>query len=143
MRNIDAAVKLIKDFEGLRLNAYVCAAGKRTIGYGHVILPGDGHMEHITEAEADALLEKDLGRFCEGVERLITLPLADNQFGALVSFAFNAGLGALAKSTLRRKLNAGDYAAVPGELMKWTKAGGKELSGLVRRRKAEAELWGE
>ncbi|WP_247643165.1 lysozyme [Brucella sp. B13-0095] len=73
------------------------------------------------------------------VERLVKVPLTDNQFAALVSFDFNTG--ALDKSTLLKKLNKGDYAAVPVELMKWVNAGGKKINGLVNRRAAEAGLW--
>jgi hypothetical protein len=75
------------------------------------------------------------------VDRLVTVPLSQNQFDALVSFTFNVGEGALAKSTLLKKLNAGKYSEVPAELMKWTKGGGRELPGLVRRRRAECALW--
>jgi hypothetical protein len=87
------------------------------------------------------ILASDLVKFEDGVDNLVKVPLKQNQFDALVSFAFNVGLGALGKSTLLKKLNAGQYDAVPAELMKWTKAGGKELPGLVRRRRAEAALW--
>ena len=97
--------------------------------------------ETLTKKQALDRFDKDLKKFEAGVSESVTVPLTQNQFDALVSFVFNVGLGAFQKSTLLRKLNAGDYAAVPGELMKWTKAGGKELPGLVRRRRAEAGLW--
>ena len=139
-----AGINLIKEFEGVRLKAYKCPAGVYTIGVGHtsaagppVVKPG---ME-ITNAQAMKILAQDLVQFEDGVEAAVKVPLSQNQFDALVSFAFNVGLGAFQKSTLLRKLNAGQYDAVPAELMKWTKAGGTELPGLVRRRRAEAALW--
>ena len=95
----------------------------------------------LTKKQALDRFDADLKKFEAGVDDSVTVPLEQHQFDALVSFAFNVGLGALRKSTLLRKLNAGDYAAVPAELMKWTKAGGKELPGLVRRRRAEAGMW--
>jgi lysozyme len=132
--------RLIKKAEGIRLKAYRCPAGVWTIGYGHTHGVQEGMV--IDLAEAEEILRLDLERFARGVELLLKVPVTDNQFAVLVSFAFNLGLGALAKSTLLRKLNAGDYAAVPEQLMRWTKAAGVELPGLVKRRKAEAELWG-
>jgi len=75
------------------------------------------------------------------VERYIAVPLTDNQYVALVSFTFNLGAGSLKTSTLRRRLNTGDYDAIPSELARWVKAGGKALAGLVRRRVAEGELF--
>lgn len=137
--------ELVKRFEGLKTKAYRCPAGVWTIGYGHTegVKPG---ME-ITEEEAERLLYEDLTDAAEQVERLVRVPLTDNQFASLVSFVFNAGAGSLESSTLLRRLNAGDYDAVPSELAKWVKAtnpktGKKEtLAGLVRRRAAEGELW--
>jgi lysozyme len=136
-----AGLKLIKEFEGLRLTAYVCPAGVLTIGYGSTgshVMPG----KSITRAQADALLLKDLARFEAGVSELITKPLTQAQFDALVSFAFNLGCGALEESTLRRRLNGGEDAntVIAQELPKWVKAGGATLPGLVRRRAAEVEL---
>lgn len=133
-------LELIKRHEGLRLRAYKCPADVWTIGYGSTgphVSPG----MVITETQADILLRKDVARFEEGVSRLVKVKLTQGQFDALVSFSFNVGLGALGKSTLLRKLNAGRYADVPAELMKWTKAGGRELPGLVKRRRDEAGLW--
>jgi lysozyme len=95
----------------------------------------------ISHAEAEALLRRDLERFERVVDATITVPLNDNQFAALVSFAFNVGVDAFAKSTLRKKLNAGQYDAVPGELMKWVSSKGKRMDGLVNRRAAEIGTW--
>lgn len=131
---------LIKRFEGLKTKAYICPAGVLTIGYGSTgphVKPG----MVISEAEAERLLIKDLARFEAAVERLVKVPLTDGQFAALVSFAFNVGEGAWAKSTLLKKLNAGKYDAVPSELNKWVNGGGKRLQGLVNRRAAEGGLW--
>lgn len=131
---------LIKQWEGCRLTAYKDVAGVLTIGYGSTgphVRPG----MTITQEEADNLLIADLARFERAVEKQVKVPLTDGQFAALVSFAFNVGEGALAKSTLLKKLNAGNYGAVPGELAKWVNAGGRKLQGLVNRRAAEAGLW--
>lgn len=139
----DAALALIRQWEGIRLEAYRDIAGVLTIGYGSTrdVRPG----MRISEAEATERLRADLATAEAAVERLVRVPLNDNQFGALVSFVFNVGQGAFADSTLRRKLNAGDYAAVPGELAKWNKArvNGvlQPVAGLSNRRAAEAGLW--
>lgn len=131
---------LIKKFEGLRLSAYYCPAGVLTVGYGST---GD-HVKVgmiLTEAEAEVLLKKDLERFEKGVAALVTVHLTDNQFAALVAFAFNVGLNALKNSTLLKKLNAGDYAGASAEFPRWNKAGGVVMLGLTRRRNAEKDLF--
>jgi lysozyme len=135
----DEGLALIKQWEGLKLTAYLCPAKVWTIGYGSTL--GVTESMKITKAKAEKLLLKDLERFEAAIERLVSVPLNDNQFAALVSWAFNVGEGAVAKSTLIRKLNAGDYDAVPQELARWNKAGGKVLTGLSNRRAAEAGLW--
>jgi lysozyme len=140
----DKGVALIKAHEGLRLNAYLCPAKVWTIGYGHTSAAGDPAVRQgmkITRPEADTILRRDLAMFERGVSRRVKVPLTQNQFDALVSFAFNVGLGAFERSTLLRRLNAGQHQAVPAELMKWTKGGGRELPGLVNRRRDEAGLW--
>lgn len=129
---------LIKEFESCELKAYRCPAGILTIGYGST----GAHVKVgmvITVPEAEALLKKDLARFEKRVNDLVKVPLSQEQFDALVSFDFNTG--ALHKSTLLKRLNAGEYAAVPAELNKWVKSKGKTLRGLVRRRAAEGQLW--
>lgn len=131
---------LIKSSEGLRLKAYRCPADVPTIGYGST----GPHVRMgmtITEAEAEALLRKDLARFEAGVVKLAG-PMTPGQFSALVSFAFNLGLGALGKSTLLKKHKAGDFAGAKAEFAKWNRAGGRVLAGLTKRRAAEAELYG-
>lgn len=135
---------LLQKFEGCKLKAYKCPAGILTIGYGHTSAAGNPQVTEgmtITQAEADTILAKDLYTFEQGVSKCVTVSLNQNQFDTLVDFAYNAGLGALQKSTLLKKVNAGDFDAVPAELMKWTKGGGKELPGLVRRRQAEIAVW--
>lgn len=137
------ALEKIKQFEGLRLEAYMCSAGVWTIGYGHTgdVKKGD----KITESKAEDLLIEDIARFESRVQELVKVELSNWQFAALVSFDFNTG--ALHKSTLLKKLNKRDYNAVPAELMKWTKAKDPKtgklvvLQGLVNRRAAEAGMW--
>lgn len=142
MINVET-LALIKQWEGCRLTAYKDVAGIWTIGYGHTRSAKQGMV--ISQTDADNLLRLDLEEFEEAVSKLVKVGLTDNQFGALVSFAFNVGVGAFGRSTLLRKLNAGEYGAVPTELMKWDKArvGGKlqPVQGLANRRAAEAGLW--
>lgn len=131
--------ELIKSFEGLELEAYLCPADIWTIGYGHTGNVKEG--DSITKAEAEALLDKDLQTFRNGVKRLVKVPLNENQFGALVSFAYNLGLGSLQNSTLLKMLNAGDYTGAADQFLRWNKSGGKVLTGLVRRREAERAVF--
>jgi lysozyme len=144
MQTSQKGVDLIKEFEGLRLKAYLCPARVWTIGYGHTTAAGPPIVQPgmtITKAQAEEILRSDLGKYEAGVLNLVKVSLTQSQFDALVSFAYNCGVGALARSTLLKRVNAGRFDAVPAELMKWTKAGGRELAGLVRRRRAEAALW--
>lgn len=135
---------LVKEFEGLRLKAYKCPAAVWTIGYGHTSAAGDPEVVpgmEITKAEAEEILKRDMVQYEAGVERLVKVDLTQGQFDALVDFAYNAGVGALAKSTLLKRVNEERFDDCPAEFMKWTKGGGKELPGLVRRRRAEVKLW--
>lgn len=131
---------LVKSFEGLRLKAYKDSVGVWTWGYGstgpHVTPDKIG-----TKEEAEQLLKKDLERFEKGVSDLVKVPLNQNQFDALCSFAFNLGLGNLKSSTLLKKLNAFDYIGASKEFERWNRAGGKVLAGLTRRRIAERDLF--
>ncbi len=131
---------LIKGFEGLRLNAYQDSGGVWTIGYGHTggVKPGDS----ISQAQAEQYLRQDTGSAQQAVRNAVKVPLTQNQFDALVSFTYNLGAGALQKSTLLKKLNAGDYAGAQAEFGKFVHAGGQVLQGLVRRRGEEAALFG-
>ena len=141
MRSINkAGIDLIKKFEGLKLEAYYCPAGVLTVGYGHTGKDVKLYQK-ISAEQAEKLLDADLRKFEYGVSEALRVPVSDNQFAALVSFAFNLGLGALRKSTLLKKLNSGDYDAVPVELKKWVNVGGAPSLGLIRRRKAEIDLW--
>ena len=142
MKTSAAGKKLIVDFEGLRLDAYICPSGVPTIGVGHT--GTDVTMgTRITEAHAMRLLEQDLAKFEEAVGRLISIKLTQPQFDALVSFAFNCGAGALEESTLRKRLNAGEdpNTVAKEELPKWCKGPNGPLAGLVRRRTAEVNLF--
>jgi lysozyme len=138
-------LKLIKHFEGLRLKAYYDPAGVLTIGYGTTERAGIGAHIHpgmaITEKQAEAWLIATVEKIETMLDRYIDVPVNGNQYSALVSFVYNEGIGNFSKSTLRRKLNAGDYAGAANEFPKWRKAGGKVLAGLVRRRAAERELF--
>ena len=131
--------ELIKSFEGLELEAYLCPADIWTIGYGHTGDVKEG--DTITKAEAEDLLDKDLEKFRSGVNRCVKVPLNENQFGALVSFAYNVGIGSLQSSTLLKLLNAGDYDAAADQFPRWNKSGGKVLTGLTRRREAERAVF--
>ena len=136
----DSGVNLIKDFEGLRLSAYQDSCGGWTIGYGHTggVEPG----ERITQSQAEELLRKDTGWAQDAVRQQVHVPLTQRQFDALTSFTFNLGAGALQGSTLLAKLNAVDYAGAQAEFGRFVHAGGRVLQGLVRRRAAEADLFG-
>lgn len=130
---------LVRHFEGCRLTAYRCPAGVLTIGYGSTFNVKPGQI--ITQDEAEARLRIDLIRAAIWVDQLVTADVTDDQFGALVSFVFNIGRGAFSGSTLLKKLNSGDFAGAAAEFSRWTKAGGVDLPGLVRRRAAERALF--
>lgn len=140
MRTSPQGFDLIKHFEGCRLEVYKCSAGVPTIGWGHTgpdVKPG----MRWTQQQADRALEDDLVKFERAIAEQIKVELTQSQFDALVSFAFNLGPGALFKSTLRKLLNAGDYAGAAGQFPLWNKAAGKVLAGLTRRRLAEQALF--
>ena len=141
MRKINnAGLNLIKNAEGFSPIPYYCSGGILTIGYGSTgshVKPG----MHISKAEADMFLMRDLHDAESAVSRLITRKLNDNQYAALVSFTFNLGSGKLQASTLRRKCNDGFDEEVATEFLKWVFGGGRRLSGLVKRRRAEADLY--
>lgn len=147
-RKIDAeALAHVKRWEGFRAKAYPDPGSRDgkpvTIGYGQTRRNGKPIKlgETITEAEAEAWLLQELARVSAVVDRLVKVPLSDNQHGALVSFTYNVGDDAFAKSTLLKKLNAGDYESVPAQLSRWNKNDGKVMEGLTNRRAAEAGLW--
>ena len=136
---MNPAVHLIKEFEGCKLQAYKCPADVWTIGYGHTDGVKEGDV--ITQEKADALLAADIDLFSSGVKRLVSANLDYNQLGALVSFAFNVGLGNFRHSSLLRLVNQGDFLDAANEFLKWNKANGKVLPGLTRRREAERALF--
>ena len=135
MRISEKGIELIKSFEGLRLEAYLDSVAVPTIGYGHT--RGVKLGQTITQEQADTLLEEDIHEFELAIQRLVHVNLTQNQFDALVSFTFNLGIGSLKQSTLLKKLNAGDITGAANEFNRWVYAGGKKLTGLVKRRSAE------
>ena len=132
-------LEMITHFEGLELNAYQCAAGVWTIGYGHNKGVQKGMV--ISEDTANEMLVEELNEYENYINTLVNVELNQNQFDAMVSWVYNLGGGNLKASTLLKVLNAGDYAGVPAQMMRWNKAGGKVLEGLTRRRQAEADLF--
>ena len=139
MKTSQYGIDLIKHFEGCVLNAYKCPAGVWTIGYGHTkdVQPGD----EWSEDHADHMLEVELHEYEGYINNLVTCPLTQNQFDALVSWVYNLGSANLQASTLLKRLNAGDYPDVPNQIKRWNKAGGEVLEGLTRRREAEATMF--
>lgn len=135
----EAGIQLIKKFEGCSLKAYKCPAGIWTIGYGHTLKVNEGQT--ITKKQAEDLLKQDLRSFELTVNNLVNVPLNQNQFDALVSFCYNLGAGNLKSSTLLKLLNKEDYIAAAEQFDRWVYAGGKKLSGLVKRRAAEKKLF--
>ena len=145
MRTSDAGVSLIKTFEGFRAKPYRCPAGIPTIGYGATFYP-DGRKVSmndpaITEARATELLRNMLDGFERGVLRLVAVPLAQHEFDALVSFAYNVGIEALAGSTLLKRLNANDKKGAADQFLRWNRSDGRVMSGLTRRREAERAMF--
>lgn len=132
-------LELIKHFEGCELEAYKCPAGVWTIGYGHIKGVQEGMK--ITEMQAEEMLQSELIEYEGYINDLVEVELNQNQFDAMVSWVYNLGGGNLRSSTLLKVLNAGNYAGVPEQMLRWNKAGGKVLEGLTRRRQAEADLF--
>jgi len=145
----DAAIDLICEFEGFVDHWYPDPAlGWKvpTCCYGHTDAAGppkyaDGKDRKFTKAEGRSILAADLEKVATSVFKMVTIPLNPNQFGALVSFTFNLGQGNLSKSTLLKRVNAGQFELAAKEFKKWNRAGGKVLAGLTRRRAAEAALF--
>jgi lysozyme len=149
-------IEMIKHHEGVKQKPYQCPALLWTVGVGHVIDPNhikvpiaerkalpipDGWNRTLSMGEVDEILAQDLQRFESGVRRLCPDGLTPGRFGALVSFAFNVGLGNLQRSSLRMKHNRGDFDGAAEAFLDWTKAGGKVLKGLVSRRNDERALY--
>jgi GH24 family phage-related lysozyme (muramidase)/uncharacterized Zn-binding protein involved in type VI secretion len=140
--------KFLKEKEGFRSQVYEDIAGHCTVGYGSLLHKGacveadfTKYASGITEEQATELFEKELASFENTLNKNVKVDLNQNQFDALVSFAFNVGGGNFRSSTLLKKLNAGEYGKVKGQLNRWVNAGGKKSNGLVNRRKAEGELF--
>jgi lysozyme len=141
-----AGIDLIKSFEGLFLKPYLDAVGIPTIGIGTIQYPNGQKVSMkdpaITEAQAIEFLEHEVNMKASAVEKMVKVPLNDNEYAALVSFSYNVGSNALQTSTLLKLLNSGaDKTAVADQFLRWNKAGGKELKGLTRRREAERSLF--
>jgi lysozyme len=157
MKVSHSAILMIKHHEGVRYKPYKCPAALWTVGVGHVLYPAQTALKAPdrlsyplkpadtrvwSTEEVDALLSADLSRFEQGVSRYCPAAVGNqNQFDALVSFAFNLGLGTLQRSTLRAKFNRGEFDNAAEEFMKFTKAGGKVLRGLLNRRTDERALF--
>ena len=144
MNTSQTGVNLIKGFEGKRLVAYDDGVGVWTIGYGTIKYPNGIRVKKgdtCTELQAETYLKSDLVKFENAINRLVKVPLNQNQFDALASFTYNLGETNLSKSTLLRKLNAKDYKGAADQFLVWNKAGGRVLTGLVRRREAERNLF--
>ena len=132
-------LSLIKKFEGCELEAYQCAAGVWTIGYGST--KGVKEGDTLTQKEADNLLLHEMQEYESYIKELVKVPLKQNQFDALVAWTYNLGPTNLNNSTMLKKINEKDWEEVPNQIKRWNKAGGKVLEGLVRRREAEALLF--
>lgn len=143
MNTSETGLDLIKTFESLRLTTYLDSVGIPTIGYGTTRIDGNPveMSMTITESQADHYLKTKVEEFEKVINRCVTVDLTQNQFDALVSFTYNLGSGNLLKSTLLKKLNAGDYQGAADEFPKWSMAGGHVLAGLLRRRNAERDLF--
>lgn len=146
MKLDEKGYQLIAEFEGLRLSPYLCSAGVPTIGYGSTFYPSGKKVtmqdNPITQATALWMLKETANKFAVEVEKLVIPTLKQNQFNALVSFAFNLGTSALGKSTLLKKVNANpNDPTIRNEFAKWNKAGGRILDGLTKRRTKEANLY--
>lgn len=139
MKTSKTGIELIKKFEGFRPQAYLCSAGFWTIGYGHKIT--NEKFNIITEEFAEKLLLQDLLYSELSVIHNIKYPLNQNQFDALVSLTFNIGGAALQRSTLRQKINKRELVDIRQEFLRWNKAGGKIIAGLIIRRNIEAQLF--
>lgn len=134
-------MEAIKAFEGFSPLEYTCVAGKRTIGYGHVLKPDESYVCGVSEKQAEELLMRDLGLVEAAIDSVVKVPLEEYQRDALVSFAFNIGVYAFQRSTLLKELNVGNYEQVPKQLLRWIYVNGKPCYGLSQRRQAEAAMF--
>jgi len=139
MKISQEGLSLIKKFEGCELEAYKCAAGVWTIGYGSTKSVKEG--DTLTQEKADKLLLHEMNEYEGYVNEMVKVDLKQNEFDSLVSWVFNLGPSNLSSSTLLQKLNNKDWDDVPNQIKRWNKAGGQVKQGLVRRREAEALLF--
>ena len=139
------ALNLIKEFEGFKPRAYRDSVGVWTIGYGTTAMAGVGIAPKagmvITEAQAEEYLQITVDKFAADIMRRLKHPATPNQFGAMVSLAYNVGPGNFARSSVLRRFNANDFTGASVSFRLWNKAGGRVLAGLTRRRAAEAVLF--
>lgn len=135
----ERGIKAIEGYEGVRLNAYLDSVNVPTIGVGHTL--GVKMGDQITKEQAEEFLRADLEDAEYAVNKYVLMPINQNQFDALVSFVFNLGSGAFKGSTLLKRLNAGLYQEAANEFLKWNRAGGVVLQGLVNRRAAERTMF--
>jgi lysozyme len=142
---MNKGIAIIRKYEGLKLRAYICPSGLATIGFGATFYENASRVQlgdKISRDRADQLLFFQVKLFADEVQRIVKVKLNENQLGALVSFCFNVGGAAFAKSTLARKVNANPSdSTIRNEFMRWTRGGGKVLPGLVKRREEEANLY--
>ena len=143
MRMSDQGLAVLIHHEGYRTKAYDDGAGFMTIGVGHLIRANEKHLltATLTYQQVMDLLRADVRSAERDVERLVTVPLTQGQFDCLTSFVFNIGGDQFGSSTLLKLLNNRQYSAVPSQLRRWTRAGGKVMNGLVSRRESEAAMW--
>lgn len=143
MRDLSKAIDLIKQFEGCKLIAYKCPAGVWTVGYGSTTFEGTKVTEGltITQQQAEDQLQRDLEVPRKVIDQLVTVPLNDNQYCALVDFIYNIGAGNFQSSTLLKKLNKGQYNDASFEFLRWNRSKGRIVNGLQRRREAEQALF--
>lgn len=154
MQTSENGLELLKQWEGFKLNVYKDSAGLPTIGVGHLLIKSElssgkivinglpiKYANGLTEQQALDLLSQDVKPAEQTVNTNVKVPLNQNQFDALVSFTFNVGGGAFKSSTLLKVLNQKQYDGVPTQLLRWTRAAGQVVQGLVNRRQNEIKLW--
>jgi lysozyme len=139
MQASEKGLALIRQFEGLRLSAYRCSAGTATIGYGTTA--GVKMGQTITREEAEKRLRADVQRFADHIAALVQVPLNQNQTDALISFVYNVGPSAFAKSTMLKLINRGLLEDAANQFLRWNRQGVEVLAGLTRRRMAERDLF--
>lgn len=134
-------LKILEEGKGFSSKSYLCPAGKRTIGYGHVILPDDNIIEPITEDQAEDILENDIVIAENAINKYVKVPLTQNQFDALVCFVFNVGKTNFKTSTLLKFINEQLWDKIPKQFMRWVYHDKTLIKGLENRRKIEVRLW--